>query len=167
LAALPVHAGDGSRAVTGPALLQISDHQTCGFVHERFNRFIPEHFSVVQNRVVGQCLDRGHAHECRKFQVGDAKFIAVALKIGPEQGKIFATKDFHIRQAPGARNLLGEDAMQLGVDAMRLDRHGNNPAHRLLDRQRCNVGQRAANDLHESGGKSIIDSLRGGEPIEI
>lgn len=33
---------------------------------------------MVQDRCVRQRLDRGHSHECRKFQIDDAKLIAVA-----------------------------------------------------------------------------------------
>lgn len=49
-------------------LPQIPHHETRGLVDERFNRFIPEHVGVVQNRIVGQRLDRCRAHECRDFQ---------------------------------------------------------------------------------------------------
>src|SRR5262245_50726115 len=106
-------------------LLQISDYETCGLVDEHSNRFIWEHFRAAQNRSMGQRLYRCHAHKCRKSQVDLAKFIAVVLKIGPDESIGFAIEGFYILKASRARNLLCKDAMQLGVDAMRLDRYGD------------------------------------------
>ena len=39
--------------------------------------------------------------------------------------------------------------MQLGVDAMRFDRHRNEPPHRFLDRLRGDLRQRATDDPHD------------------
>jgi hypothetical protein len=98
---------------------------------------------------MGQRLYRGHAHKGRKPQVDGAKLIAVALEIGPEQSMGFAVEGFHILKTSRARNLLCQDAMQLGVNAMRLDRDGDNPPHRFLNWLRGNLRQRAADDLHD------------------
>jgi hypothetical protein len=71
-----------------------------------------------------QRLYRGHEYECDESQVDRAKFIAMALEIGPEESMGFAIEGFYILKPSRARNLLCKDAMQLGVDAMRLDRDG-------------------------------------------
>jgi hypothetical protein len=132
-----------------PRLSQISGDETCGLIDERSNRFIREHFRAVQNRSMGQRLYRRRAYECRKSQVNHAKFIAVGLKTGPEESVRFAIDGSCILQASNARKLLSQDAMQLGVDAMRLDRYGNKPAHCFLNRLRGDLRQRAPDDLHK------------------
>src|SRR5262249_59474541 len=93
-----------------------------------------------------------------KPQVDGAKLIAVSLKIGPDEDKVFAIEGFDVLEAPGARNLLRKDAMELGIDAMRLDRRGDHPAHRLLDRLRGDLGQRGTDDLHDVLVVTIDDS---------
>src|SRR5262249_47879917 len=93
-------------------------------------------------------FDRCHADECRKPQVDGAKLIPVSLEIGPDEYIVFAIEGFDLLESPGARKLLRKDAMELGIDAMRLDRGGDHLAHRLLDRLRPNLGQRGADDLH-------------------
>src|SRR5258708_4589429 len=98
---------------------------------------------------MGQRLYRCHAHEGRKPEVDCANLIAVALEIGPEESGDVAIEGFYIRKPSGARNLLGEDAMQLGVDAMRLDRDRNEPAHRCLNWLRGDLRQCAMDDLHD------------------
>jgi hypothetical protein len=96
-----------------------------------------------------QRLYRGHAYECDESQVDRAKFIAMALEIGPEESMGFAIEGFYILKPSRARNLLCKDAMQLGVDAMRLDRDGNKPAHRFLDRLRGDLRERSTDDPHD------------------
>ena len=73
--------------------------------------------------------------------------MAVVLEIGPKESIGFAIEGSYILKASHARNLLCKDAMQLGVDAMRLDRYGNKPAHRFLNRLRRDLRQRATDDL--------------------
>jgi hypothetical protein len=46
-----------------------------------------------------------------RFEVRHPKFVAVIIERGPEQRKVFAAEDLDIREAPGAWNLLGQDAV--------------------------------------------------------
>src|SRR5262249_40590037 len=75
--------------------------------------------------------------------------VAVALEIGSEQGVVRAAEGFHLLEPARARNLLGQHAMEPGIDAMRLDRGGDERADRLPDRLARGLRERAARDLAE------------------
>src|SRR5262249_16029037 len=155
------HPSQGNRDYgphTPRPLSQKPDHETRDLVDERSDRFVREHVGMVQDRCMRQRIDSCHADECRKPQVDGAKLIAVSLKIGPDEDKVFAIEGFDVLEAPGARYLLRKDAMELGIDAMRLDRRGDHPAHRLLDRLRGDLGQRGTDDLHDVLVVTIDDS---------
>src|SRR5262249_8747675 len=85
----------------------------------------------------------------RKPPVDGAQPLAVSLEIRPDDDLVFPTESFDLLESPGARKLLRKDAMELGIDPMRLDRGGDHLAHRLLDRLRRNLGQRSTDDLHD------------------
>ena len=104
---------------------------------------------MVQDRRVRQRLDRRHAHKCRQTQVDGPNLIAVALEVGSEEGVILPIEGFHVLERSRARNLLRKDTVQIGIDAMSLDRHSHDLTHRLLYRERCDLRQRATDDVHE------------------
>jgi hypothetical protein len=60
---------------------------------------------------VGQRHYRCHARKRRKLHVDLAKFIAVALEIGPEESVGLAIEGFYILKASSARKLLCKDAL--------------------------------------------------------
>src|SRR6478735_3383054 len=103
----------------------------------------------MQNRGMGQRLDRGHAYKGGKVQVDSAKLIAVSLEVGSEERVGFAIEGFHTLEPFRARYLLCKDAMKLGIDAMRLNRYGHKPAHCFLNWLRGHLSQRAADDAHD------------------
>src|SRR3546814_2040481 len=55
---------------------------------------------------------------------------------------------FDLSQPPRARQLLGEHAVEFGIDAVRIDSHGDQPAYGRLDWQRIDLRQRTAYDAH-------------------
>src|SRR5262249_56988377 len=83
--------------------------------------------------------------------------MAVVLKIGPDEGIGFAIEGFYVLEPSRARNLLREDAMELGIDTMRFDRGGDNRAHRGLNRLRGDLRQRATGDPHRVLTMTIDD----------
>ena len=68
----------------GRGLSQISDYELCGFVDQRFERFVRETFGVVYDRCMCQRLHRCEADECRKIQIDGTKLITVGFQVGPE-----------------------------------------------------------------------------------
>src|SRR5665213_237929 len=64
--------------------LQISDHEAGAGFDQRFHGVVRKSLGMMQDRVVRQRLDRGHANKGGKFEVVDAKLIAMVLKVVPE-----------------------------------------------------------------------------------
>ena len=93
---------------------------------------------------MGQRLYRGHAHKCRKPQVDRANFISATLQDTLEEGVSFAIEGFHILQSVRGIALQGRDAVRGRCE--RLDRYGNEPANRRLNRLRGDLRQRGTDD---------------------
>lgn len=70
------------------------------------------------------------------------------IEIILEQRVVFPVEGFQVRKLAHARNLLRKHAVKSWIDAMGFDRHGDDLAHRLLDRQAHHFCQLAADDLH-------------------
>jgi hypothetical protein len=98
---------------------------------------------VAQIRIVGQRLDRCYApDQSREVHRSDHRET-------PEAGKVCSTEDVDIREAPDARNLLGEEALQPRVDAVHLDRDGDKSARGFFNRLRGELRQRDTDDVHD------------------
>ena len=73
----------------------------------------------------------------------------MALEIAPEKRVSLTIVCLYMLEFSGARSLLCKNAMQLRIDAMRVDRRQNEPGHRLLNRLRSNFFQGRADNLHQ------------------
>ncbi len=51
----------------------------------------------------------------------------MGLEVGSEQGVVLTVEPFYVLKLPSAWNLLRKYAMQFGLDAMSLDRRGDQP----------------------------------------
>ena len=86
---------------------------------------------------MGQRLDGGHDDGGRGIEVPYRDFLPAFFQVGPDQQEGFALEGFYLGQLAHARNLLGENPMQGGIDQMGVDRRPHQFAHR-----RCKVARR-------------------------
>src|SRR5581483_8394137 len=85
-----------ARSSSDGELSQISDHEACGLVDERSNRFVRQDVGAVQNGRMGQRLYGRNAYERREIQVDSAELVAVAREIVFDQGMVFAVEGRHL-----------------------------------------------------------------------
>src|ERR1700753_1028060 len=113
---------------------------------------------MVQHRVVGQCLNRGHADKRCKCKVLDEKFVPVPFEIRLEQREVLAAETLQLLELADAWNLFGEHAMQLWIDAVRLDCGSDQLAYPRLARLVQTSRQVAADGLHDLPLVALDDS---------
>ena len=68
-----------------------------------------------------QRLNRGHADEGGKIEIGNIDLISMRLEIASNQCITLSNISLDIFEPPDTRDLFRKDAMQLGIDAVTVD----------------------------------------------
>ena len=97
---------------------------------------IAQPLRIEQRRAMHDRLDRRHEDERGEIGIADRELVSAR----GEQARDHAMADLvelaQLREPADARHLLGQHAMQLGIDGVRADRQLDHGARGLRDRQR-------------------------------
>ena len=69
-----------------------------------------------------QRLNRRHQDESSEVGIGNVDLAAMGLEIISQESASVSLDSFDILEPPGARRLLGQDAVKLWIEAVRIDR---------------------------------------------
>ena len=126
---------------------QVAHYQAAGFFYETINAVGCKNFGIAKHRRMCQRLNRGHADEGGKIEITDIDLIAMRFEIASNQCITLSDISLDIFEPPDTRDLFRKDAMQLGIDAVTVDRKRNELARRGLDRERSCLDQGVASHL--------------------
>ena len=79
----------------------------------------------MQDCRVGERFHGGHADEGGEIEIRDVDFISMSIEISADEYKSVVIDRLDVFQRTHAGDLLGEDAVQLGIDAVTVDGHGD------------------------------------------
>ena len=83
-----------------------------------------------------QRLHRRHQDESGEVEIGNVDLATMGLEIVSKKPASVSLDSFDVFEPAGARNLLGQDAVKLRIDAVSVDRGCDEFAHPDLDRAR-------------------------------
>ncbi len=86
-------------------------------------------FAIINDQGVGQSLDGCHADEGCCLEIRYKDFVLTLLHEALHKVERFFTDCFNFSKSADAGNLLFEDAVQLGIDAMRGEHGANKVTH--------------------------------------